>query len=52
MASRSRDWVKFGTLLGVALVLGLVLTSVLNVPLRGGGAEASPALLQATRPSA
>jgi len=39
---------KFGTLLGVALVLGLVLTSVLNVPLRGGGAEA-PALLQATR---
>ena len=50
MASRSRDWVKFGTLLGVALVLGLVLTSVLNVPLRGGGAEA-PALLQATRSS-
>jgi serine protease Do len=51
MASRSRDWVKFGTLLGVALVLGLVLTSVLNVPLRGGGAEASPALLQTTRPA-
>ena len=49
MASRSRDWVKFGSLLGVALVLGLVLTTVLNVPLRGGGAE-SPALLQATRP--
>ena len=48
MASRSRDWVKFGTLLGVALVLGLVLTSVLNVPLRGGGAE-SPPRLQTTR---
>jgi serine protease Do len=48
MVSRSRDWVKFGSLLGVALVLGLVLTSVLNVPLRGGGTD-TPALQQATR---
>ncbi len=48
MASRTRDWLKFGSLLGVALVLGLVLTSALNVPRRGTAAERPT--LQTARP--
>ncbi len=35
MASRTRDWIKFGSLLGVAVLLGLVFTSALNLPARG-----------------
>jgi len=49
MASRTRDWIKFGSLLGVALLLGLVFTSALNLPARGSPAD-RPAL-QASRPT-
>jgi serine protease Do len=50
MASRTRDWLKFGSLLGVALVLGLVLTSAVDVPQRGSAAE-RPALQTTARPA-
>jgi serine protease Do len=47
MATRTRDWVRFGSLLGLAFVLGLVLTTALDLPT----VSRAGTTLQAPRPS-
>src|SRR5882724_6049274 len=49
MSVRTRDWLKFGTLVLVAFVLGVALTSGLELPKAGAAAEPMP-LIQATLP--
>src|SRR6266853_105004 len=49
MSVRTRDWLKFGTLVLVAFVLGVALTSGLELPKAGAAAEPMP-LIQATMP--
>src|SRR5258705_5495665 len=49
MSVRTRDWLKFGTLVLVAFVLGVALTSGLELPKAGAAAEPM-ALIQATLP--
>jgi serine protease Do len=49
MSARTRDWLKFGTLVLVAFVLGVALTSGLELPKAGAAAEPMP-LIQATMP--
>src|SRR5258705_13182577 len=49
MSVRTRDWLKFGTLVLVAFVLGVALTSGLELPKAGAAAEPMP-LIQATPP--
>src|SRR5262245_37113938 len=39
MAVRTRDWVKFVSLVGLAFVLGIVFSSALDLPRRGRAAE-------------
>src|SRR2546421_12234489 len=39
MPVRTRDWLKFGTLVAVAFVLGLASASTLNLPKKSGAAE-------------
>jgi serine protease Do len=39
MSARTRDWLKFGTLVAITFVFGLVFASALNLPKRGGAAE-------------
>jgi serine protease Do len=46
MSARTRDWLKFGTLVAITFVFGLAFASALNLPKRGGAAE-PPATLQA-----
>src|SRR5258708_38883217 len=47
MSVRTRDWLKFGTLVLVAFVLGVALTSGLELPKAGAAAEPMP-VIQAT----
>jgi len=35
MSARTRDWLKFGTLVGITFVFGLLFASALNLPKRG-----------------
>jgi serine protease Do len=49
MSVRTRDWLKFGTLVLVAFVLGVALTSGLELPKAGAAAEPMP-VIQATMP--
>src|SRR5436853_2833728 len=39
MPVRTRDWLKFGTLVAIAFVFGLAFASTLNLPKKGGAAE-------------
>jgi serine protease Do len=45
MSARTRDWLKFGTLVAITFIFGLAFASALNLPKRGGATE--PATLQA-----
>src|SRR5258708_32949824 len=42
MPVRTRDWLKFGTLVAIAFVFGLAFASTLNLPKKSGAAEALP----------
>src|SRR5881275_3268477 len=42
MPVRTRDWLKFGTLVAIAFVFGLAFASTLNLPKRSGAAEPVP----------
>src|SRR2546428_13527399 len=39
MPVRTRDWLKFGTLVAIAFVFGLAFASTLNLPKKRGAAE-------------
>src|SRR5260370_1496444 len=39
MPVRTRDWLKFGTLVAIAFVFGLAFASTLNLPKQSGAAE-------------
>ena len=39
MSARTRDWLKFGTLVAITFVFGLAFASALNLPKLGGAAE-------------
>ena len=39
MSVRTRDWLKFGTLVAIAFVFGLAFASTLGLPKRGGAVE-------------
>src|SRR5690348_12265757 len=39
MSVRTRDWLKFGTLVAIAFVFGLAFASTLNLPKKGGATE-------------
>src|SRR5437899_7674663 len=56
MPVRTRDWLKFGTLVAIAFVFGLAFASTLDLPKRGGAAEsmaaASPAPTASLAPAA
>ena len=39
MSARTRDWLKFGTLVAIAFVFGLAFASTLNLPRQTGAAE-------------
>src|SRR5437762_10958381 len=39
MPVRTRDWLKFGTLVAIAFIFGLAFASTLNLPQRSGAAE-------------
>src|SRR5256885_3754833 len=41
MPVRTRDWLKFGTLVAIAFVFGLAFASTLNLPKKSGAAETS-----------
>src|SRR6185437_9433920 len=43
MPVRTRDWLKFGTLVAIAFVFGLAFASTLNLPKKSGAAETLPA---------
>src|SRR5690348_17804553 len=49
MSVRTRDWLKFGTLVAIAFVFGLAFASTLSLPSRGGATE-SIAAAQAAAP--
>ena len=49
MSVRTRDWLKFGTLVAIAFVFGLAFASTLSLPSRGGASE-SIAAAQAAAP--
>src|SRR6266699_2245401 len=40
MSVRTRDWLKFGTLVVIAFVFGLAFASALNLPKQSGASEA------------
>ncbi|HXF95640.1 MAG TPA: Do family serine endopeptidase [Gemmatimonadales bacterium] len=50
MSGRTRDWLKLGSLVGIAFVFGLILTSALDLPKRSGAAETALAQAPAVRP--
>ncbi len=61
MSVRTRDWLKFGTLVAIAFVFGLAFASTLNLPKQTGAAEsivapqptaAAPAAAAVPQPSA
>ncbi len=39
MSVRTRDWLKFGSLVAIAFIFGLAFASTLNLPRQGGAAE-------------
>jgi hypothetical protein len=49
MSGRTRDWLKFVSLVGIAFVFGLVFASALDLPRRGDAGEHTTALLQPSR---
>src|SRR2546423_9661171 len=49
MSVRTRDWLKFGTLVAIAFVFGLAFASTLSLPSRSGASE-SIAAAQAAAP--
>src|SRR5881394_99404 len=61
MSVRTRDWLKFGTLVAIAFVFGLAFASTLNLPKKGGATEtfaapvipatAAPAPIQLSAPA-
>jgi len=60
MSGRTRDWLKFVSLVGIAFIFGLVFASALHLPAVGGAAERPllsqtsvlPAQIPAARPAA
>src|SRR6266571_3101865 len=50
MTVRTRDWLKFGSLVAIAFVLGLAFASSLDLPKKGGAAEPLVAAQQTTAP--
>src|SRR3989442_11012183 len=50
MTVRTRDWLKFGSLVAIAFVLGLAFASSLDLPKKGGAAESLRAAQQTTAP--
>jgi serine protease Do len=46
MSVRTRDWLKFGTLVAMAFVFGLAFASALHLPTRGDAAERPAVVLQ------
>ncbi len=48
MSGRTRDWLQFGGLVGIAFIFGLAFASALELPKTGGAAE----LLQSQAPAA
>ena len=44
MSVRTRDWLKFGTLVAITFMFGLAFATALNLPKRGGAAEPDVAL--------
>jgi len=52
MSVRTRDWLKFISLVGIAFVFGLVFASALNLPRSVRSAEASTILAQTAPPQA
>src|SRR5882724_8885816 len=56
MPVRTRDWLKFGTLVAIAFVFGLAFASTLNLPKKSGAAETlvvpTPSPEAAPQPSA
>jgi serine protease Do len=51
MSARTRDWLKFGTLVAITFVFGLAFASALNLPKRGGAAEPASTLQTVTTQS-
>src|SRR5213082_2367144 len=57
MSVRTRDWLKFGTLVAIAFVFGLAFASTLNLPKKSGAAETvvvpspQPAALELSAPA-
>jgi serine protease Do len=54
MSVRTRDWLKFGTLVAIAFVFGLAFASTLGLPKKGGAVEsiAATQALSTTAPQA
>src|SRR2546427_5122290 len=50
MSVRTRDWLKFISLVGIAFVFGLAFASALNLPRDGRAAEAGTILAQTAAP--
>src|SRR5437667_595954 len=50
MTVRTRDWLKFGSPVAIAFVLGLAFASSLDLPKKGGAAESVLAAQQTTAP--
>src|SRR5712691_1665610 len=50
MSARTRDWLRFGALVALAIVFGLAFASALDLPRRGGAAERATVVLQAAAP--
>src|SRR6267378_7964975 len=50
MTVRTRDWLKFGSLVAIAFVLGLAFASSLDLPRKGGAAVSLLAAQQTTAP--
>src|SRR6266496_4405586 len=51
MPVRTRDWLKFGTLVAIAFVLGLAFASTLNLPKKSGAAETLVVLPLSSQPA-
>ena len=50
MSVRTRDWLKFISLVGIAFVVGLAFASALNLPRNGRAAEVGAILAQTAAP--
>src|SRR5881392_281040 len=51
MPVRTRDWLKFGTLVAIAFVFGLAFASTLNLPKQSGAAETLVVPLLSSQPA-